>query len=170
MYSFTFSADGDTLLFTDDHGQDNTTRANIYYSLRRENFRRIRPYNYGRTAYSLVYMDDGTIFYTTWWEGKVYKMIRNGAIPNIDENAEVAFSLSQISAVGGSHTILFKHPSNIKVSKKEQEVAPGLTNHSSVYLLKTKNTEKESVLTKTNMTSIFVTEKITASGSWTHME
>ncbi|MCS2900880.1 hypothetical protein NXX91_12820 [Bacteroides thetaiotaomicron] len=87
MYSFTFSADGDTLLFTDDHGQDNTTRANIYYSLRRENFRRIRPYNYGRTAYSLVYMDDGTIFYTTWWEGKVYKMIRNGAIPNIDENA-----------------------------------------------------------------------------------
>lgn len=112
MYSFTFSADGDTLLFTDDHGQDNTTRANIYYSLRRENFRRIRPYNYGRTAYSLVYMDDGTIFYTTWWEGKVYKMIRNGAIPNIDENAEVAFSLSQISAVGGSHTILFKHPSN----------------------------------------------------------
>lgn len=112
MYSFTFSADGDTLLFTDDHGQDNTTRANIYYSLRRENFRRIRPYNYGRTAYSLVYMDDGTIFYTTWWEGKVYKMIRNGAIPNIDENAEVAFSLSQISAVGGSHTILFRHPSN----------------------------------------------------------
>ena len=57
-------------------------------------------------------MDDGTIFYTTWWEGKVYKMIRNGAIPNIDENAEVAFSLSQISAVGGSHTILFRHPSN----------------------------------------------------------
>lgn len=39
-------------------------------------------------------------------------MIRNGAIPNIDENAEVAFSLSQISAVGGSHTILFRHPSN----------------------------------------------------------
>lgn len=73
MYSFTFSADGDTLLFTDDHGQDNTTRANIYYSLRRENFRRIRPYNYGRTAYSLVYMDDGTIFYTTWWEEKSTK-------------------------------------------------------------------------------------------------
>ncbi|WP_275564380.1 IPT/TIG domain-containing protein [Bacteroides faecichinchillae] len=112
MYSFTFSADGDTLLFTDDHGQDNTTRANIYYSLRRENFRRIRPYNYGKTSYSLIYMDDGTVFYTTWWEGKVYKMVRNGAIPNIDNNAEVTFSLSQISSVDGSHTILFRHPSN----------------------------------------------------------
>lgn len=43
MYSFTFSADGDTLLFTDDHGQDNTTRANIYYSLRRETFDEFVP-------------------------------------------------------------------------------------------------------------------------------
>lgn len=113
MYSFTFDATGDTLLFTDDHGQQNTTRANIYYALRRENFRRIRPYNYGWTSYSLIYMDDGTVFYTTWWDGKVLRMNRgDGYIPNVDENAEVAFSLSQLSAVGGSHTLLFKHPSN----------------------------------------------------------
>lgn len=113
MYSFTFDATGDTLLFTDDHGQQNTTRACIYYALRRENFRRIRPYNYGWTSYSLIYMDDGTIFYTTWWDGKVLKMNRgSGGIPNVDKDAEVAFSLSQISSVGGSHTILFKHPSN----------------------------------------------------------
>ncbi len=113
MYSFTFSADGDTLLFADDHGQDNTTRANIYYALRRENFRRIRPYNYGKTAYSLVYMDDGSIFYSTWWDAKIFKMTRNdGYIPNIDENAVEAFNLNAISSVGGQHTILFKHPSN----------------------------------------------------------
>lgn len=113
MYSFTFDATGDTLLFADDHGQQNTTRANIYYALRRENFRRIRPYNYGWTSYSLIYMDDGTVFYTTWWDGKVLKMTRTGSIPNIEpDEPEVAFSLSQLSSVGGSHTILFKHPSN----------------------------------------------------------
>ena len=112
MYSFTFTMEGDTLLFTDDHGYDGTTRANIYYALRRENFRRIRPYNYGRTSYSVICMNDGTVFYSVWWNGKVYKMVRNGDIPNVDSNAEEQFSLSAISNVEGSHSILIKHPSN----------------------------------------------------------
>ena len=113
MYSFTFSADGDTLLFTDDHGQDNTSRANIYYSLRRENFRRIRPYNYGRTSYSLIYMEDGTIFYSTWWDARIYKMVRNdGFIPNIDTYAEEQINLNTALSTGGQHSILHRHPTD----------------------------------------------------------
>ena len=112
MYSFTFTNDGDTLLFTDDHGQDNTTRANIYYALRRENFRRIRPYNYGRTSYSVVSMSDGTMFYSTWTNAEILKLVRNdGYIPNIDENAQVMVSLNSALGTGGQHSILHKHPS-----------------------------------------------------------
>lgn len=111
MYSFTFDATGDTLLFTDDHGQQNTTQANIYYALRRENFRRIRPYNYGWTSYSLLYMNDGTVFYSTWWNGAIRRMSRSGSIPNVDENAETVCSLSSISSTD-THLILFRHPSD----------------------------------------------------------
>lgn len=129
-------------------------------------------------------------------------MIRNGAIPNIDENAEVAFSLSQISAVGGSHTILFRHPSNkfmymlsdnfgavfradydpVAKTFGNPSIIAGNMNDKSFkegtggsarfnkpqfgVFVKTRNTAKELVLTTTNMTSIFVTEKITASGNW----
>lgn len=112
LQTFTFTNDGDTLLFPDDHGQQGTERANIYYALRRENFRRIRPYNYGKTAYTVISMKDGSVFYSTYWDGAVYKMTRpaTGGIPNVDTNAELMFSLNATFATGGNQTVMYKHP------------------------------------------------------------
>lgn len=112
LHTFTFDAiSGDTLLFTDDHGRNDCERANIFYALRRENFRKIHPYNYSKTSYSVVHMKDGSVFYTTYWDGTVYKMNRGlGNIPNVDNNAEACFNLT---AVGGGNCELYMtlHPS-----------------------------------------------------------
>ena len=113
MFSFTFSANGDTLFFPDDNGQgSNTQLANIYYTLRSENFRKIRPYNYGPCSYGMVCMPDGYKFYSSWTNASIYRMGDNTTgIPHIDENRVLCFRLSQLVQTGGEHTRLVLHPS-----------------------------------------------------------
>lgn len=112
LHTFTFDAiSGDTLLFTDDHGQNNCDRANIFYALRRESFRKIHPYNYGKTAYSVVHMQDGSVFYTTYWDGTIYKMNRGlGNIPNVDTDATACFNLQSVGG-GSGELYMLLHPS-----------------------------------------------------------
>lgn len=62
---------GDSLLLVDDNavGDLNGGRnvANIYYTLREENFRKAQPYNYDRCAYAcMVHPKDGGVYYTTY--------------------------------------------------------------------------------------------------------
>ena len=112
MVSFTFTADGDTLLFPDDngHGADNTA-PNIYYALRSEQFRKIRAYNYGYCSYGCISMKDGSIFYSSWNDGAIYKMQRaNDILPNIDVKPIKCFTLTAIGG-GSAHTRLLLHPS-----------------------------------------------------------
>ncbi len=112
IYSFSFTADGDTLLWVDDNGNaSGTDLPNIFYALRSNNFRRLYPYNYGPCSYGCVYMDDGTVFYSSWTNGAVYRMERTGTIPNIDNNPTECFRLSTIVSMSGSHTKMTLHPS-----------------------------------------------------------
>lgn len=112
--SFAFSADSDTLLMTDDNGNGslgNVTMANMFYALRSENFAKLRPYNYQACAYSLVYMPDGSIFYTVYPSGSILKMARNGGIPNIDTHAIHCFDFKQIADIENGQQIKLKaHP------------------------------------------------------------
>ena len=111
---FTFSTDGDTLLIADDNGKGNLgdiTMANLFYALRTENFTKFRPYNYQACAYSVVYMPDGTVFYTTYPGGRIMKMVRNGGIPNIDTRAYSCFSFQSLEGIGGRQIKMKAHPS-----------------------------------------------------------
>lgn len=112
MYSFTFTHDGDTLIFPDDNGKaSGTAKANIYYALRSENFTKIRPYNYGPCSYGVVCMPDGTKFYSSWTNGRVYRMENpTGVIPNVDTNATMCFQLSSLASMSGQHSRLVLHP------------------------------------------------------------
>ena len=112
MMSFTFTADGDTLLFPDDN-QDavSAQRPNMYYALRSEGFKIIRAYNYGPCAMSIVSMPDGSKFYTSWSGSTLYKMIQNtDTFPNIDNNRKAMFKLTALGAPDG-HTRMTLHPS-----------------------------------------------------------
>ena len=93
MFSFTFTADGDTLIFPDDNGQaSNETRPNMYYCLRSEGFKKMRPYNYGPCSYGVVRMPNGTKFYSSWTNACVYRMENpTGEIPNTDVNRTRCF-------------------------------------------------------------------------------
>lgn len=111
--SFTFSADGDTLLWFDDNGVTDAydREPNIHYALRRENFRKLRAYNYGHCTYGGVYMSNGDVFYSSWVNGGIYKMHRKGTIPNIDDQREVCFYLAGQTQIDGAHTKMELHPS-----------------------------------------------------------
>lgn len=113
IYSFSFSEDGDTLLYVDDNGQGSSfDLPNIFYALRSQNFRRLYPYNYGPCSYSCVYMPDGNIFYSTWVNGRVLRMERNGRpLPNIDSNPTECFRLSNLFQTDGAHVKMTLHPS-----------------------------------------------------------
>ena len=67
----------DTLFLVDDNGKgswnDRYAMPNMFYALRKENFRKVYPYLYGQCSYSAVSMQDGTIFYNTWVTSMVYK-------------------------------------------------------------------------------------------------
>lgn len=113
MHSFTFSVDGDTLFFPDDNGQATSSQlANIYYALRSENFRKIRPYNYAPCSYAMVCMPDGYKFYCCWKNAAVYRMGDNsGGIPHVDNDRVLCFKLDQLVATGGEQTVMILHPS-----------------------------------------------------------
>lgn len=113
MHSFTFTADGDTLLLPDDNGQaNNTDRPNIYYALRSEGFRKQRPYSYGPCSYSCVYHPtDHTVFYSSWVRGGIWK--KDGTF---DEKTgqwkpKLCFELGNLVQVDGAHPHLILHPS-----------------------------------------------------------
>lgn len=113
MFSFTFTADGDTLIFPDDNGQaSNETRPNMYYCLRSEGFKKMRPYNYGPCSYGVVCMPNGTKFYSSWTNACVYRMENpTGEIPNTDVNRTRCFSLTALTQTDGQHMRLILHPS-----------------------------------------------------------
>ena len=84
---------------------------NIWYALRSEGFKKIRPYCYGSCAYAVAYMPDGTVFYTVYPNGSVIKMDRNASQPPyIDKKSEVMCSMNQVSADKGRQIKIKAHP------------------------------------------------------------
>ena len=114
MQTFTFTPDGDTIICSDDNGQaSNCTKPNMYYALRSEGFRKIRPYAYGPCTYSTVCMPNGTKFYASWTNAAVYRQEPEGRpIPFADENRTKCFTLAQISQIDGAHIRLVMHPAH----------------------------------------------------------
>ena len=112
MYSFSFTADGDTLIFPDDNGNgSNETKPNLYYCLRSEGFKKLRPYNYGPCAYSVVCLPNGSKFYSSWTNATVYRMENpTGEIPNTDVNRTHCFALTALTQTDGQHMRLILHP------------------------------------------------------------
>ena len=114
MQTFTFTPDGDTIICSDDNGQaSNCTKPNMYYALRSEGFRKIRPYAYGPCTYSTVCMPNGMKFYASWTNAAVYRQEPEGRpIPFADENRTKCFTLAQISQIDGAHIRLVMHPAH----------------------------------------------------------
>lgn len=114
MQTFTFTPDGDTIICSDDNGQaSNCTKPNMYYALRSEGFRKIRPYAYGPCTYSTVCMPNGTKFYASWTNAAIYRQEPEGRqIPFADENRTKCFTLAQISQIDGAHIRLIMHPAH----------------------------------------------------------
>lgn len=114
MQTFTFTPDGDTIICSDDNGQaSNCTKPNMYYALRSEGFRKIRPYAYGPCTYSTVCMPNGTKFYASWTNAAIYRQEPEGRpIPFADENRTKCFTLAQISQIDGAHIRLVMHPAH----------------------------------------------------------
>ena len=111
MQTFTFSADGDTLLIPDDNGRGtigDITMPNIHYLLRSEGFQKLRTYSYSSCAYAVVYMPDGTIFFATHPNGSIMKLIRNSGVPAIDGSGTVAFDFLKSA---GRQIKMRAHPS-----------------------------------------------------------
>lgn len=74
MQTATFSPNNDTLFLVDDHGQNNTTKPAIAYTLQSENYRRVYPYVYARTSYSCAsHPIDNIMFFNTHWGGGIQK-------------------------------------------------------------------------------------------------
>ena len=114
MQTFTFTTDGDTIICSDDNGRgSDCTKPNMYYALRSEGFRKLRPYAYGPCTYSTVCMPNGTKFYSSWTNAAIYRQEPEGRkIPFVDENRTKCFTLAQISQIDGAHTRLILHPSH----------------------------------------------------------
>ena len=85
----------------------------MYYALRSEGFRKIRPYAYGPCTYSTVCMPNGTKFYASWTNAAIYRQEPEGRpIPFADENRTKCFTLAQISQIDGAHIRLVMHPAH----------------------------------------------------------
>lgn len=74
----TITLHGDTLLLVDDNGVGYITGsrsvANIYYTLRNEQFRKSQPYNYDRCAYGcMVHPRHGGVYYSTYHDAVFVK-------------------------------------------------------------------------------------------------
>lgn len=115
LQSFTFTADGDTMLLPDDngHGSDYTA-PNLYYALRSEGFRKVRPYSYAQCTYAVVSMKNGDKFYGSWEQATIYRQgSSKGTIPFVDDpksGQTKMFSLSQVTSIWNGHTRMIKHP------------------------------------------------------------
>jgi hypothetical protein len=106
----------DTLFFVDDNGRGDWSQRhampNMFYALRSENFRKPYPYLYAQCSYSAVSMSDGTIFYNTWVNGRVYK-----ARVVWDESAKM-WDGQELFGVRGNntdHTYMCRHPEDLYV-------------------------------------------------------
>ena len=102
----TLSPDNDTLFIVDDHGQNNTTKPAIAYTLRSENYRRVYPYVYARTSYSCAsHPIDNIMFFNTHWGGGIQKAFID---PLTDElTSKELFKTSSANV----HPNIFFHPS-----------------------------------------------------------
>lgn len=115
--SMTFeSSTRDTLFFVDDNGKgswnDRHQLPNMFYSLRNESFRKVYPYLYAQCSYSAVSMIDGSIFYNTWENSRVYK-----ARQIFDEQAQMWDGTFLFSAKANSsdHVFMARHPDELYV-------------------------------------------------------
>lgn len=113
MRSFTFTADGDTLLMPDDHGEPTRIdQPNIYYALRSEGFKKDYVYGYGQCSYTVAsHPVDHTVFYQTWTRGGVYK--KDGAIdPETGKRVpKLLWELATFFTAGGGQKMnFFVHP------------------------------------------------------------
>lgn len=113
MHTFTFTADGDTLLIPDDNGQgSNETRPAVYYALRSEGFRKQRPYCYGRCSYSCIsHPDDHTLFFTSWVKGGIWKKDGQYNASTGKWESKLCFELGNLMQLDGAHPHLILHPS-----------------------------------------------------------
>lgn len=106
----------DTLFFVDDHGRANWNDRHqmpaIFYSLRREGFRKVYPYLYAQTSYSIASMKDGTLFYNTYSSSVVYK-----AKQVWDEQAQMwdGKPLFSVKANSSGWAFMFRHPDELYV-------------------------------------------------------
>lgn len=107
--TMTFENSRDTMFFADDHGQSSPDQMPVLlYSLRKDQFRKVYPYIYDRTGYSVTQHPDGTIFYNTWFDAGVLK-----ARGTYDETkkAWIGKKLFNVNADNKSaHTYMLMHP------------------------------------------------------------
>ena len=102
----TLSPDNDTLFIVDDHGQNNTTKPAIAYTLRSENYRRVYPYIYDRTSYSCAsHPIDNIMFFNTHWGGGIQKAFINPLTKEL--TSKELFKTSSANV----HPNIFFHPS-----------------------------------------------------------
>lgn len=114
MRSFTFTAEGDTLLMPDDNGQAyDRDRPTIYYALRSEGFKNVRPYYYGTCSFTVCsHPIDHTVFYQSWANGGVYKMNGQYNASTQQYEPKKIFELSSfLTASGGLKMNFIVHPS-----------------------------------------------------------
>ena len=111
-----FDASRDTIFFVDDNGKtgDNNRFAmpNLFYAVRSDNFRKVNPYHYSVCSYSGCYMNDGSIFYSTWTNSQVYKAKTSW---NTEYNTWDATPLFHVKANESAHCYLAQHPDDLYV-------------------------------------------------------
>jgi len=113
MRSFTFTADGDTLLMPDDNGQaEKLDQPTIYYALRSEGFKKDHVYGYGTCSYSVASRPvDHTVFYQSWTRGGVYKLNGQYNVNTREWEPKKLFELASFFTAGdGQKMNMFIHP------------------------------------------------------------
>lgn len=100
MRSFTFTQDGDTILFADVNNENESfNKPNIYYATRSEDFSKLHTYCYGPGASSIVQMPDGTKFYAAEPGSSVWRMGPNtneeGGLPFDDDERVQMFDMTK---------------------------------------------------------------------------
>ncbi|WP_029905292.1 IPT/TIG domain-containing protein [Prevotella sp. 10(H)] len=108
MQTICYSADRDTMFFTDDNGQNTRDMVAISYALRTESFRKVYPYIYDRTTYSVIsHPKDAVLFYNTYYNAAVMKA--NGQY-NTEKKEWEPKQLYNVRENQGSQTKMVMHP------------------------------------------------------------
>lgn len=106
----------DTLFLVDDNGRGNWNdrhqMPNMFFALRKENFRKVYPYLYAQTSYSAVSMMDGTLFYNTWTSSEVFKAKQIWDEANQMWDGKALFS---VRANNSDHVFMTRHPEDLYV-------------------------------------------------------